>query len=271
MSAIRIVLPIACALLAAAFANGAQQEREKRAGQQIPIQAGRENLPAEQVFKNIEILKGQPASQLIRIMDAFNASLGVECTHCHVAGAWEKEELEAKPTARRMFKMIDNISKKHFEGKDEVTCWTCHRGCPKPSSGAAEIGAAMAKLPPERKEVVAALMQNLGDDLDKPAGQAFQSIEIFQAVPASRLVQVMSVFTVALGVDCSHCHVADQWDDDQPAKDIARQMLRMVSGINQQLFDGQPKVACWTCHRGAAKPEAAPQSSDAVLPQRKPS
>ncbi len=79
---------------------------------------------------------------------------------------------------------------------------------------------------------------------------------------AERIVRVMSVFTVVLGVDCSHCHIADQWDDeDKPAKEIAREMLRMVRDINQQLFDGQPRVACWTCHRGAVKPEAAPKSS----------
>src|SRR5678815_841638 len=47
--------------------------------------AGKENLPAEQVFKNIQILKGIPAGRLLRIMElGYSRSLGVNCTHCHV-------------------------------------------------------------------------------------------------------------------------------------------------------------------------------------------
>ncbi len=261
MSTIRALLVIACALLAVVLANSAQQGGGKPAGEQIQIPAGKENLPAEQVFKNIDILKGKPASRLPGMMKALNGLLGVECTYCHVAGAWEKEEPEAKRTARRMFKMIGNVSQNYFQGKNEVTCWTCHHGGPKPSSGGAEIGAAMAKLPAERQQVVTALINRLGADKDRPAEQVFQDIQALQGMSAERMVRVMSVFTVVLGVDCSHCHVADQWDDDHPAKAIAREMLRMVRDINQQLFDGPPKVACWTCHRGAVKPEAAPKSS----------
>ncbi len=261
MSTIRAVLLVACALLAVALAKSAQQDRGKPGGEQIQIPTGKENLPAEQVFKSIEILKGKPASRLPGMMKALNGLLGVECTHCHLADAWEKEEPEAKQTARRMFKMIGNVSQNYFEGKNEVTCWTCHHGGPKPSSGSAEIGAATAKLPAERQQVVTALINNLGPDKDRPAEQVFQNIQVFKGMSAERIVRVMTVFTVALGTDCSHCHVADQWDDDHPAKEIAREMLRMVRDINQQLFDGQPKVACWTCHRGAVKPEAAPKSS----------
>ncbi len=78
------------------------------------------------------------------MMKALNGQLGVACTHRHVAGAWEKEEPEAKRTARRMFKMIGNVSQKYFDGKNEVTCWTCHHGAPKPSNGGAEIGAGLS-------------------------------------------------------------------------------------------------------------------------------
>ncbi len=259
MSTIRAVLLIACALLAVAFAKSAQQSREKPASAQMQIPAGEENLPAELVFKNIEILKGKPASCVPGMMKRLNEQLGVECKHCHVAGAWEKEEPEAKRTARRMFKMIGDVSQKYIYGKTEVTCWTCHRGGAKPSNGGAEIDAAMAKLPAERQQLIASLI-NLAVDKEKPAEKVFQDIQVLNGVSAERMVRVMSVFTVVLGVDCSHCHVADQWDDDAPAKEIARQMLRMVRDINQQLFKGQAEVGCWTCHRGAVKPEAAPKS-----------
>ena len=54
--------------------------------------AGKEELPAEQVFKNIQIFKGMPAGRLLRVMElGYSRSQGVNCTHCHVAEQWEKE------------------------------------------------------------------------------------------------------------------------------------------------------------------------------------
>lgn len=234
--------------------------KEAPTEEQIQIPAGKENLPAEQVFKNIEILKGQPASRLPKMMKALKGLLGVDCTHCHVQDAWEKEEPPAKLTARRMFRMVGNVSQRYFDGKNEITCWTCHRGEPKPPNGAAEIGAAMQEFPSERRQLIARLIDELGQGKDKPAEQVFENLQFFKGMPANRFVRVMGVFTAVLGVDCAHCHVPDRWDeDDRPAKQTARDMLRMVLDINQQLFDGTPKVACWTCHRGAAKPESSPR------------
>jgi len=265
MRILRALLLIACVLLAVALASSAQQDKQGPAGDQIQIPVGKENLPAEQVFKNIEILKGEPAWRLPAMMKTLNGLLGVGCTHCHVPGAWEEEEPEAKRTARRMFKMVGDVSQKYLHRKKEVTCWTCHHGASKPVN-AAESGMATAKLPAERQRLIAALINNPGADKENPAQQAFNSIQVFEGMPAERMTEVMRVFGVALGVDCSHCHVADQWDDDHPAKEIAREMVRMVRDINQELFNGQPKVACWTCHRGAAEPESMPKSTGWLKP-----
>ncbi len=76
MSKIRATFLIACGLLAVVFAKSAQQDREKPPSAQIQIPAGKENLPAEQVFKNIEILKGKPASRLPGMMKVHRASPG---------------------------------------------------------------------------------------------------------------------------------------------------------------------------------------------------
>src|SRR5258705_232049 len=38
----------------------------------------------DQAFKNIQILKGIPADQLIPTMQLISSSLGVECEFCHV-------------------------------------------------------------------------------------------------------------------------------------------------------------------------------------------
>src|SRR5436853_6068010 len=49
---------------------------------------GKEDLPAKEVFKNVKTLTDVPATRLLRTMQAFSRSLGVSCTHCHVADQW---------------------------------------------------------------------------------------------------------------------------------------------------------------------------------------
>jgi hypothetical protein len=98
--------------------------------------AGQESKPAEEVFKNIQIFKGMPASRVLAIMSiAFNAGLGVDCTHCHTAGEWEKEDKEAKQTARKMWLMMPKVNSliKETIGRGQINCTTCHRGQVKPA------------------------------------------------------------------------------------------------------------------------------------------
>jgi photosynthetic reaction center cytochrome c subunit len=88
---------------------------------------------AEQVFKNITELKGTPADQLVPAMTFIAASLGVECTFCHVEGKMELDEKETKKTARQMMAMTAAINKTSFGGKREVTCYSCHHGAHHPA------------------------------------------------------------------------------------------------------------------------------------------
>src|SRR5882762_2868410 len=87
----------------------------------------------EQAFKNIQVLKGLPADQLIPSMQFISASLGVECDYCHVEGAFDKDDKKPKPIARKMIQMMFAINKDSFEGHREVTCNSCHRGSPHPA------------------------------------------------------------------------------------------------------------------------------------------
>jgi photosynthetic reaction center cytochrome c subunit len=87
---------------------------------------------AEQVYKNIEVLKGVPAGQVIPAMQFITASLGVECTFCHVEGHFEKDDKEPKQIARDMMQMTFALNKNNFQGHRDVTCYSCHRGAPNP-------------------------------------------------------------------------------------------------------------------------------------------
>src|SRR5437764_599336 len=67
--------------------------------------------PAEQNFKNIQVLKGMPSSQLGAVMNFISSSLGVECNFCHVPQAFDKDDKPAKLTARKMMLMQFAINK----------------------------------------------------------------------------------------------------------------------------------------------------------------
>ena len=79
----------------------------------------------------------------------------------------------------------------------------------------------------------------------------------------------MTGFTRALGVRCSHCHVGEEGEplntydfasDDNPNKERAREMLRMLGSINDHLKNIEPSgvqpvnMWCHTCHRGRPRP-----------------
>jgi hypothetical protein len=120
---------------------------------------------AEQVFKNIRVLKGIPVDQFMATMGFFSASLGETCTDCHSAesgGNWDKyaDDNPRKETARRMIGMMNAINKTYFAGKREITCYSCHRGVERP-----DVTPNLADLygPPPSKEP---------DELREPMGKA---------------------------------------------------------------------------------------------------
>jgi len=86
----------------------------------------------EQVYKNIQVLKGVSADQLIPTMQFITASLGVQCDFCHLENAFEKDDKEPKQTARKMIQMMLTLNKENFQGQRKVTCYACHRGARKP-------------------------------------------------------------------------------------------------------------------------------------------
>ena len=65
-------------------------------------------------------------------MRFITASLGVECSYCHVPDHFEKDDKKPKEIARNMMRMMFAIDKDSFAGNREVTCYSCHRGSTKP-------------------------------------------------------------------------------------------------------------------------------------------
>jgi hypothetical protein len=125
----------------AAAKDSVTLERERYVAEVRQEIAGKENLPASQVFKNIKMLTDVPASRLLGIMNiGYGKSLGVSCTHCHTPGEWDKDDKTQKQTARDMSKMVATINNDllknipNLKGPNAiVNCTTCHRGQVKPA------------------------------------------------------------------------------------------------------------------------------------------
>src|SRR5271165_318924 len=103
-------------------------------GQQAPEE---KPLMAEQVFKNIKVMKGIPVGEFMDTMGFFAASLGLNCVFCHVSESlenWDKfaEDVPRKNVARQMILMVNEINKSHFGGRRALTCYSCHRGAEHP-------------------------------------------------------------------------------------------------------------------------------------------
>src|SRR5690242_7324467 len=77
-----------------------------------PVQA----RSAEQQFKNIKVLQGTPADQVVIGMHVIEESLGVNCEYCHVANDFPKDDKEPKETARKMIRMVMDLNRNSFSG-----------------------------------------------------------------------------------------------------------------------------------------------------------
>ena len=106
--------------------------------------AGREDQPAEQVFKNIRVLKGITAAQLVTKMDKdYAEALSWNCTNCHRLanqGNFASDTSNDKVRARFMQQMQNDINtvtlpKLYPKDTPKVTCATCHRGYNEPPPG----------------------------------------------------------------------------------------------------------------------------------------
>src|SRR5436853_2561858 len=92
------------------------------------VVSAQEVRPAEDVYKNIRVLKGVPANQVLESMHFIKAALGVECGQRHVPMHLDSDEKPMKLKARAMYQMMNEINRANFGGRQMVTCYTCHKG-----------------------------------------------------------------------------------------------------------------------------------------------
>src|ERR1700730_18305855 len=140
-------------------------------GQAARPGAEQKPLMAEDVFKNVQLLKGISVKEFMDTMGFFSAATGMNCVDCHSAEndtlAEYAVDTPLKQTARKMILMVNMLNRGTFGGQRKVTCYTCHRAT-------------------EHPEVIPSLLDQYSiapDDPDKveiPAGRAAGQISADQ-------------------------------------------------------------------------------------------
>ena len=92
----------------------------------------------------------------------------------------------------------------------------------------------------------------------------FKNIQVLKGIPVDEFMDTMGMFSASLGYDCASCHSSELYNDRAafaiatPQIQRARQMIVMMQAINKQYFGGQPRMSCFTCHRGQDRPGNIP-------------
>jgi len=111
-------------LLKASVSDAQTQAGGQGAGAKPPM--------AEDVFKNVQVLRGVPVDEFMATMGFIAASLSLNCLDCHTQDSGRDpakyaEDTPIKQTARKMLLMVKQINAQNFGGVRTVTCYTCHR------------------------------------------------------------------------------------------------------------------------------------------------
>ncbi len=248
---------------------------------------------ASAVYKNVQVLGDLDVAAFTRLMAAITTWVSPQqgCAYCHNTNDMASDALYTKVVARRMIQMVRHVNSDwttHVQGTG-VTCYTCHRGQPVPSSvfyttpsPSRFTGMAETQTGKNVVSTVAGLSSLPYDPLTPFLDQANEiRVEGTTALPSGNLSSIkqtdwtyalMMHFSQSLGVNCTYCHNTRQfsdWTQSTPQRVTAWHGIRMVRDLNMNFLDpltpvfpparlgvegDGPKVSCNTCHQGVYKP-----------------
>jgi hypothetical protein len=225
------------------------------AGQNVPNQpAPAKPRMTDDTYKNIQILKGIPADQLIPAMQFITSSLGVECSFCHTAGAFEKDDKKSKQTARKMMQMMFAINQSNFEGHRDVTCYSCHRGSARPVATPVIAEEGAQPVPDKAPDEEAATPTNL-----PPAEQIFAKYA--DALGGAAAIGKLSTRVEKGTVDLSGRQFPIDILSKSPGKRLS--VIHLPNGDSMTAYDG---TSGWTsAPHGPVREIPAPEVASAQL------
>src|SRR5580700_711312 len=131
-----VVASLLCAALVSGQATPGGQNAPAPKPQNAPAAKppAQKQPMAEDVLKNVQVLKGIPLDEFMGTMGFFAAALSLNCVDCHVpeatgtgggSGDWSRyaDDTPRKETARKMILMVRAINKNNFAGQQMVTCY----------------------------------------------------------------------------------------------------------------------------------------------------
>jgi hypothetical protein len=229
------------------------------AGAQATAPPAQPQTAAER-FKNIQVLKDVPADQFDSAMRYVAASLGVQCGFCHVfgpQGGFDKDDKENKQTARKMMRMVMAINEANFDGRQVVSCATCHQGHNHPQRTPPILS---PMTPDEAAEAAAAREQRQGRGAQAQGAPAERRVR-----PTESVDQVIDKFVAALGgrdalqkVTSATLHGtmttrggrSSSVTVEQTARRQYREDVQEGESTSTRTFDG---TAAWSAARGRAR------------------
>jgi photosynthetic reaction center cytochrome c subunit len=129
----RQIFVAAAAIMFAALVGIGQQALAVQGAQAAPPT---KPMLVDDVFKNVQALKGIGVDDFLLTMGIMSAAVGSDCVGCHPSAGTDHVDwaldTPRKRTARRMVQMVIGINRDNFNGRQVVTCWTCHRGRDRP-------------------------------------------------------------------------------------------------------------------------------------------
>lgn len=190
----------------------------------------------EEVFKNVRSLKGISVNEFMSTMGFFSASLGKNCTYCHVdesGGSWERyaDDIPSKVTARRMIAMVAGINKTYFAGRRVLTCYSCHRGGQRPlvTPSLAEMYSAPAVPEPD---------QLAPGNPDAPMPEQILD-KYIQALGGPQKLAAVTSFTAKGTVQPYASPVKDAMELFAKAPAQRRMIIHTAEGDSTATFDGR--------------------------------
>ena len=279
-----------------------ESQQDHNVAPESPPAASADGPRAGQVLQNVKVLGDLSIGQFTRVMTSITAWVSPEegCNYCHNPANFADDSKYTKVVARRMIEMTRDINSnwKQHVANTGVTCYTCHRGNPVPSTawfrsnpqpyGSNFIGDKAGQNEPAASVSLA----SLPNDPFTPYLLDSQEIRVNGSTPlpsgnrssikqAEWTYGLMTHMSTSLGVNCTYCHNSrsfQTWEGNPPQRVTAWHGIRMARALNttylEPLADTFPahrkgelddvaKANCGTCHQGAYKPlNGAPMAQD---------
>ncbi len=258
-----------------------------------PPAASADGPKAGEVLQNVKVLGDLSIGQFTRVMTSITAWVSPQegCTYCHNPANFADDSKYTKIVSRRMLEMTRDINSnwKQHVANTGVTCYTCHRGNPVPSTvwyksseqpfGANFIGDKAGQNSPAESVALASLPNDpftpflLGNSEIRVAGPTpLASGNRSSTKQAEYTFGLMTHMSKSLGVNCTYCHNTNSfqnWEGAPVQRVTAWHGIRMARDLNNTYMEplastfpdnrkGElgdvAKANCGTCHQGAYKP-----------------